>query len=134
MGSPVPQRRQTGTAGIRVPNGLLAAWFPGAALPLDVSLQLEVDGTPWGLRFPSRIGAERKISQGLYSFRGLQGCPIVAFRRAGSPAPALDLALSSLAEPLQRADGQGQQGPRRAAEAADLEAGFWPVVSAWLLA
>jgi hypothetical protein len=123
-----------------VPKGLLAAWFPGAPLPLDVSLQLEVDGHPWGPRFNSRVYESHQVkgsrmytayraTKGLGRCSELAGCRVTAFRRAAGPA-AVDLIVSSLQE--QQEDGGGDcKGPqrlRRPVEPEDLQPDFWPVV------
>jgi hypothetical protein len=129
--SPIPQFLSLSSQKpqIWVPRQLLAAWFPGAHLPLDVSLQLEVDGHPWGPRFDSRVNASHIINTGLHRFSELMGCRITAFRRALGTA-ALDLIVSSLQE--QREDGggdcRGHQRLRRPMEQEDLEANSWPVV------
>lgn len=112
---------------LRIPKGLLSAWFPGAAVPLDISLQVEVDGHARGPRFDSRVTAAYKINRGLQAYAELAGCSITAFRRAAGPA-ALDLIVSSMQE-QPTAGGVKQRGPRRMVEAADSEENTWPVVS-----
>ncbi|KAI8468161.1 MAG: hypothetical protein J3K34DRAFT_428041, partial [Monoraphidium minutum] len=112
---------------VSVPTALVAAWFPGTPLPLDVSLQLEVDGAPWGPRFDSTVNAGSQISKGVRSLVELAGCRLTAFRRAAGPA-ALDLVVSSLTEAP--AAGAGRRiGPGRAAEAGDMAADTWPVAN-----
>ncbi|KAI8470346.1 MAG: hypothetical protein J3K34DRAFT_510530 [Monoraphidium minutum] len=65
-----------GSVALQVPRTLLAAWFPGAALPFDVSLQLEVDGAPWGPRFGSNINRAAGISKGMAGDMGDNTWPV----------------------------------------------------------
>jgi hypothetical protein len=116
------------TAHVSVPKGLLAAWFPGAPLPLDVSLQLEVDGHPWGDRFDSRITKSFFMGRGCHRFPELDGCHVTAFRRALGPA-ALDLVVSSLPGPGDSGE-IARLGVCRQLEPQDLEPNAWPVVRA----
>jgi hypothetical protein len=109
-----------------VPAGLLATWFPGAPLPLDVNLQLEVDGHPWGDRFDSRVSKSRWMTKGLRQFAELEGCHVTAFRRAAGPA-AMDLMLSSMRD-QREASGAKRCGLRRLLEPEDLAPNTWPVV------
>jgi hypothetical protein len=113
---------------LKIPKALVAAWFPGTPLPFDVSLQLEVDGQPWGPRFASRVDASRCLRQGL-RFPELDGCRMTAFRRAAGPAAALDVLMSSL-----KTGGAGvpkRRATTRALDALDLEEDAWPVVRHW---
>jgi hypothetical protein len=114
---------------IWVPTELLAAWFPGAPLPLNVSLQLEVDGHPWGARFDSHVTKSYRLTKGLRHLPELAGCRITAFRRAAGPA-ALDLIVSSLQEQREDrgVDCKGRQGLRRPLKPEELERNSWPVV------
>jgi hypothetical protein len=116
----------SGLSRLWVPAGLLDAWFPGAPLPLNISLQLEVDGHTWGHRFDSRVDKARQITKGLRQFAELEGCDVTAFRRAAGPA-ALDLILSSVRAPGQMTGGE-RRGLRRQLEPEDLESNTWPVV------
>ncbi|KIZ03855.1 hypothetical protein MNEG_4108 [Monoraphidium neglectum] len=134
------------SAGINVSKVMVATWFPGVPLPLDISLQLEVDGRPWGDRFVSRITPALNLNMGLRAAgAGLEGCVVTALRRARG-AGALDLLLTRASgDPRLEArrtakrrggslGGGGEWGGgkrRRGAEARPAEGGAtWPVVRA----
>jgi hypothetical protein len=89
--------------GFGVPLSLVSAWFPGSPLPLDVSLQLEVDGHAWGPRLLSNINASRRAREGFGAFKALAGCAATTFRLMGRPGPgalaALDVVMTSLQDP-----------------------------------
>jgi hypothetical protein len=123
---PEAHNRGGHTAQVSVPKALLAAWFPSAPLPLDISLQLEVDGHPWGPRFDTRITKSLFISQGWPCIHELDGCRVGAFRRAAGPA-AIDLVVSSLTG-RRDAKGAARRGVLRPLEPEDLEPNAWPVV------
>lgn len=86
---------------IRVHKALLAAWFPGAQLPLGIGLRLEVDGAFLGPCFDSSINASRQIYRGLQARKDLAGCAVTAFRR-GPGVFDLDVLI----------DTQRQRNPR----------------------
>ncbi|GBF92517.1 hypothetical protein Rsub_04621 [Raphidocelis subcapitata] len=83
---------------IAVPLDMMRTCFPGAELPLEMRLRLEVDGHPWGQPFPSRINPSGHIAAGLRSFPELFGCRVIGLRRDtdSGGAAALTLLLSSL--------------------------------------
>jgi hypothetical protein len=83
---------------LRVPGAMLQEWFPGQPLPINIDLQLVVDGVEWGERLSSRITPTQNIGQGLRQrFRALLGCRVVGLRRAvGGPPAAVDMLTSSL--------------------------------------
>ncbi|GBF89653.1 hypothetical protein Rsub_02371 [Raphidocelis subcapitata] len=83
---------------VLVPMVMMRACFPGADLPLEVRLRLEVDGHPWGVPFASRIPASCYIVAGLASFPELFGCRMIGLRRDtdSGGVPALTALLSSV--------------------------------------
>ena len=104
---------------------MLAAWFPGAELPLKARLQFVVDGAPWGPRFSSPTDGLGRLSKGLGRFTRLAGYWLTGFRRAAGPA-ALDLVFSSQPPPMQRRELQARHQALASAAPAPSE---WFVVS-----
>jgi hypothetical protein len=51
-----PDRSGPRLAPRRLPEAVLARWFPGIALPAVMRVAIELDGAPYGLRFPTHIG------------------------------------------------------------------------------
>ncbi|KIZ00358.1 hypothetical protein MNEG_7604 [Monoraphidium neglectum] len=72
---------------------MLAAWFPGAPLPLNISVQLEVDGQPCDPPFDSTINRSGFIIKRIYSMTELAGCHLTNFRRGAGDA-ALTLVIT----------------------------------------
>jgi hypothetical protein len=88
--------RASCTGSFFVPPRLPAAQFPGHALPIDIDLQLVVDGHEWGERFSSCISALRRIGQGHgQRLTGLVGGRVEGLRRGDGGPAAIDLLISS---------------------------------------
>ena len=79
---------------LRVPVDCLRALLPpGGAPPLTVGLQLFLDGSRHGGRFPAEVNAHGCISRDVTRMTELEGCRVAGWRLA---APrALDALLES---------------------------------------
>jgi len=96
--------------GIRVPAALITDCFPNQQLPIDLTLQLVVDGNNWGERFPTRITPSHFINTNLISkLDKLLDCRATAFRRAAGAA-AFDVLLTSLPAAWEAPAGGAEEG------------------------
>jgi hypothetical protein len=88
--------KQTRLQPVSLPRFLPATFFgPGAAaLPLEVDLQVEVDGVAWGGRARCATTPTGFLTRGLTHRAELVGAAVVGYRR-GPGARGLDLLVSS---------------------------------------